>query len=69
MWPEAWEAVQLFSRISNQWRAGPGGAYGLDYLVVYHELDRLDLTPDQYDETLAQLRVIEGAALDEIRKG
>jgi hypothetical protein len=68
VWPEAWDAVQLFSRISNQWRAGPGGAFGLDYLVVYHELDRRALSPEQYDGTLAQLRVIEGAALDLIRK-
>jgi hypothetical protein len=29
----------------------------------------MNLPPDRYDEMLAQLRVIEDAALDEIHKG
>ncbi|WP_240151410.1 DUF1799 domain-containing protein [Luteibacter jiangsuensis] len=69
VWPEAWDAIQFFSRIWRQWNVGPGGAYGLNYTVVFHELDRMNLTPDRYDEMLAHLRVIEDAALDEIHKG
>jgi hypothetical protein len=35
---------------------------------VFHELDRLNLPPDRYDEMRAQLRVIEDAALEVIHK-
>ncbi|APG04958.1 hypothetical protein BJI69_14355 [Luteibacter rhizovicinus DSM 16549] len=68
VWPEAWDAIQFFTRVLRQWRVGQGGAYALDYLVVFHELDRLNLPPDRYDEMLAQLRVIEDAALEVIHK-
>lgn len=52
----------------KQWRVGPGGAFALDYTVVFHELDRMNLSPERYDETLAMVRVIEDAALEEIHK-
>ena len=68
LWPENWPAVELFLRVHNQWRTGPGGAFALDYGVVFHELDRRDLAPDAYDDLLDDLRVIEGAALDEMHK-
>lgn len=68
MWPEAWESIQFFTRVWRQWRVGPSGAYGLDFNVVFHELDRMNLPPDRYDEMLAQLSVIEAVALEEIRK-
>lgn len=69
VWAESWEAVQIFSRISTQWRVGPGGPIGLDYTVIYHELDRAGLAGDDYETTLGALRIIEQAALDEIHKG
>lgn len=47
---------------------GPGGPVGLDYNVIYHELDRRGLAGDPYDEMMAALRVIESTALEEIHK-
>lgn len=68
LWPENAPAFDLFRDFSTQWRSGPGGAYGLDFTVFFHELDRRKLSPDQYDEMMDDLRTIESAALDEIHK-
>lgn len=67
--PEVWDSIQFFYKVWRQWRVGQGGAYALDYLVVFHELDRMNLPPDRYDEMLAHLRVIEETALEVIHKG
>lgn len=32
--PDAWDAVQMFLRCQTQWRTGPGGVIGLDYLAL-----------------------------------
>lgn len=68
LWPENWPAIQLFTRLSTQWRVGPGGPIGLDYGVLFHEMDRQSLDKDAYDDLLAQIRVIETTALDEMHK-
>lgn len=64
VWPDNWPAIQLFAGLSTQWRAGAAGPIGLDYNVVFHELDRKSLAPDVYDDMLASIRVIESAALE-----
>jgi hypothetical protein len=63
LWPENEAALALFRRISTQWRIGPAGAVGLDYNVVYREMDRLRLGDEGQDEMMAAIRVIEAAAL------
>ena len=68
MWPEVWPSIQLFTRNSTQWRVGMGGPIGLDYSVIQQDLDRLALPPDEYDQMMADLRVIEQAALEQIHK-
>jgi hypothetical protein len=68
IWPENWPPIELFTRISTQWRQGPGGPAGLDYNVVFHELDRKGLAGEIYDEMLAALRDIELTALQEIHR-
>jgi hypothetical protein len=61
-------AVLLFDEMGTQWRCGPTGAYGLDYNVLFHKLDRMKLNRDEYDELEYQIRILEGAALEEMRK-
>jgi len=34
VWPCNWPAFLLFNRMSTQWRAGAGGAIGLDYSCI-----------------------------------
>lgn len=46
----------------------PAGPYALDYNVVYHKMDRMNLTPDDYYQMEEDIRVLESAALDVIRK-
>src|SRR5690349_7623931 len=62
IWPESWQAFQLFTRLSTQWRVGAAGAIGLDYNVLFHEMDRAGLAGDNYDETFSAIRVIESVA-------
>ena len=59
-------AINLFTSLITQWRVGMGGAYGLDYNVLYHKMDRMGLTPDQYLELEAHVRVCEEGALQQM---
>lgn len=61
----------LFAKISTQWRTNMAGPIGLDYLVLYHELDRLGLSPDDYEALFRNVQVLEAetlAAIQEQRK-
>ncbi len=68
LWPECVLPIELFSRVATQWRVGAGGPIGLDYNVVYHELQREALDGEQYDEVMAAIRVIERAALEQMQQ-
>jgi hypothetical protein len=39
------------------------GIIGLDYNVVYHKLDRMNLSPDDYDAAENDVRAMEHEAL------
>ena len=45
-----------------------GGPTGLDYNVLYRDLDRLDLEPARYEELREEVRQIEIAALSEMNR-
>ena len=68
VWPDNWDAVLLFHRLGSQWRAGPGGVFGLDYNVLYRMMDRMNLTPERYDELEDEIMTLEAAAVAEMRK-
>lgn len=68
VWPDHVQAYQLFRGLETQWRVGMNGATGLDYNVLYRDLDRLGLTPERFDELRCEVQVIERAALEEMRK-
>ena len=68
LWAENWPALHLFNQLSTQWRVGAAGPVGLDYNVLFHELDRRELAREDYDDLLGSIRVIEGVALAEMRK-
>lgn len=67
VFPDNWPAVELFATMQTQWRTGNHGPYGLDYNVLYHRMDRMNLTPDRYNELEACIRLMESEALDEMR--
>lgn len=45
-----------------------GGPVGLDYNVLFHKLDRMNLSPDEYQDIEADIRVMEEAALSIMRQ-
>lgn len=64
VWPENWQAFNLFASLQTQWRSGGmGGATGLDYLVLFKKMDRMNLSAEQYDELEEDIRVMELEAL------
>jgi len=68
VWPDNVRAVNVFIALSTQWRVGFGGAYGLDFNVLYRKMDRLALSPDDCEDLEAEIRVLEDAALETMRK-
>ena len=63
IWPDNVRAFNVFQGLRTQWRVGMGGATGLDFLVVYRRMDRLGLTPEEYDRLDEDIQVMEATAL------
>jgi hypothetical protein len=62
VWPENWDATQIFLRCQTQWRAaGMGGVMGLDYAAVAWVL-RLYKIKDQR-AVLEDLQVMEATVI------
>jgi hypothetical protein len=63
VWPENWPAYLLFFNLRRQWRVGMGGATGLDHNVMFHRMDRMNLTPEEYGALEADIMAMEDEAL------
>lgn len=57
----------LFVQMSGQWRAGFNGPMALDYTPLFMRMDRLRLDDRAWEELFYDVRVIEAAALDEMK--
>lgn len=68
LWPENEQVIMLFSSLSTQWRVGMNGPTGLDYGVLYHKMNRMNLTPIEYEMLEADIRVVEREALAVMNK-
>lgn len=68
IWPEHARAVALFQAMSTQWRVGMSGCTGLDKGVLYRRMDRMSLSPEEYDQLEQDIDVLERGALTEIHK-
>ena len=68
VYPENWPAVDVFIAMSTQWRVGMAGATGLEYLVLFRLLDRRFGDSDEWDGVFEDIRVMESAALEQMRK-
>lgn len=62
-WEETIPAWRLWDRIGTQWRTGAGGAVALDYLPLFHVLDRMGLDQDEYEDLFDSIRCIESEVL------
>ena len=63
IWPDNLAAFEIFNFMGTQWRVGMGGPTGLDYNVMHRKMDRLSLSPDDYDALERDLQIMESAAL------
>ena len=54
-------------RLQTQWRDGVNGRTGLDYCAAYPLIDRATSSADDWHQLLDDLRVIETAALEQMR--
>lgn len=68
LWPEHVQGFQLFARNQTQWRVGGGGPIGLDYGVLYSDLDRLGMPQKEQTTVMEVLRRIEREALELLHK-
>ncbi|MGO4379702.1 DUF1799 domain-containing protein [Pseudoduganella sp. RAF19] len=68
VWPENWPVFHLFCQLQTQWRAGSSGLLGLDYNVLYHKLDRMDLPLTEYEQWEADVCAMEFAALEAMQE-
>lgn len=63
VWPENWPAFAMFARLGTRWAHGMSGPVGLRWEAIYPLMDRMSLMPEAWDELLADLEVMEAAAL------
>lgn len=66
IWPDNFRAYQLFNYMRTQWRGAGMGLIGLDYGPLHHRMDRMKLSPGEYEELEADVQVMEAAALGAI---
>lgn len=61
-------SVNLFIEMGTQWRVGPSGPYGLDYGTLYLTMDELDIPNQDRADLRDDIRTLEDAALEQMRK-
>jgi len=66
VWPENWDAIEMWCRVQTQWRTSAGGAIGLDYGVLSW-LFKMYAVEDPR-ALLEDLQVMEGAALNAMNR-
>lgn len=68
IWPENEAAFDLFAWLGTQWCMGPGGPVGLNYLVMFAKLDRMDISAAERELLERDVQLMESHALAEMRK-
>jgi hypothetical protein len=63
VYPDCRQALHLFIYMSTQWVHSMNGIAGLNYLVLFHKMDRLKLEPDEYEYLEDDIRTMESTVL------
>lgn len=66
VWPENLAAYDLWIEVGDQWLMGPGGPVAINLMPVFHELDRMGLDKEAYDDMVLAIKTMARVALDEI---
>lgn len=65
VWPENWDAVEVFGALQTQWRIGMAGPTGLDYAVLPAVMELFEVA--HRADCFAGVQVMETEALDVFR--
>lgn len=68
VWPETLPAIKLFIKCLTQWRAGPWGIIGLDYLAVNLVMDLEGIEPTDRGALLTDIACLEHGYLQAKRR-
>ena len=67
LWPENVQAYELFCAMDTQWRIGMAGPTGLDYAALPMALRMIGAARADWQQLMADIRVMESAALQAMR--
>lgn len=67
IWPENVQAYELFCAMDTQWRIGMAGPTGLDYAALPMALRMIGAARADWQQLMADIRVMESAALQAMR--
>jgi hypothetical protein len=68
VWPDNWQALDVFMSMGTQWRVGVSGATGLDYGVLRDVMALRRVPKAEQAELFDWLRLMEGEALGQMRE-
>lgn len=68
VWPDNVRAFNVFQALRTQWQVGMSGPTGLNFLVAYNRMDRMGLSPEEYNQLDEDLQVMEATALQVIHE-
>ena len=68
VWPDNWQALDVFMSMGTQWRVGASGATGLDYGVLPDVMRLRGVPKADRAEVFDWVRLMEGEALGQMRE-
>ena len=67
VWPETLPAIELFLLVLTQWRTGPKGRIGLDYLALDRVMDYKSIPLSERLDLLLDIKNLERGFLSALR--
>lgn len=67
IWPENWQAYELFCALDTQWRIGMAGPTGVDYAALPVALRMVGAARAEWRQLMSDIRIMESAALKAMR--
>lgn len=67
IWPETLPAIELFLLVLTQWRTGPNGRIGLDYLALDKVMDYKSIAVSERLDLLLDIKNLERGFLSALR--
>ncbi len=67
IWPDNWDAFELFAALQTQWRSGMAGPVGLDYTAIEPVMRLQGIKKRDRREVFESVRLMELEALSVMR--